>query len=240
MNRTYKKADGILLLALFFLGISAGVTHAANLTVEGKEDAALNFGVAVFAKFVAENDPTNTLLTVLPTDPQFLSKNDAYAFAQNISNWSLQSAGNIWSATDLVVGESLSNLDAGTYRIAPVGGTYMYDSWDWSPQQNHYWWELHIRADSAYDNNGQLVSSFDDMLGSTTGYDSADLAFQAVQGDHRDITVAQGGSLNFWIWDWNSVDNAGGLTFSVTRVPEPSALLLLVFGLPGLVWRARR
>src|SRR5512147_2465304 len=121
------------LLFLCLVG-ARGSAYGDIISLDGKDDAGIFAGQSAFAKFVAANDPTNTLLTVLPTDAQFLSKTDAYGFAQNISDWSLQSAGNIWSSTDLVVGESLSNLDAGTYRIAPVSGTYMYDSGNWSSQ----------------------------------------------------------------------------------------------------------
>jgi hypothetical protein len=241
MSETYKKGRVTVLFVFFFVGISAGLALATTLTVDGKEDAGLDSGLAVFAKFVDASDPNNTLLTVLPTDPPFLSASDAYAFAfdHKLGNWSLQSAGNIWSTTDPTVGESLSGLDAGTYRIAPTGGAYMYDSWGWDPNYNYrYWWQLQIRADEY--SSGQIVNSLYAMLGSATPYGSAGAAFQAVQGSYLDITLAQGGSLNFWIWDWNSIDNSGGLDFSVTRVPETSTFMLLALGLPFLLCRTRK
>jgi hypothetical protein len=239
MCERYKKFYVVLLFVFFLLGISASFACSAIMTVDGKEDAGLDAGLAAFARFVDASPPKNTLLTVLPTDPPFLSDTDAYTFAQNISNWSLQSAGNIWSTTDLIVGESLSGLDAGSYRITPIGGAYMYDSWGWDPNYNyHYWWDLRVRADE--DSNGPGANSLYAMLGSTTGYDLPALAFQAVQGSYLDIAVAQGGSLNFWIWDWNSIDNSGGLDFSVTRVPEPATFMFLALGLPFLLCRTRK
>jgi len=240
MSETYKKVRVIVLFIFFFLAISAGIACAAILTVEGKEDAGLDSGVAAFARFVEAANPSNIFLTVLPTDPPFSSAADAIAFAQGITQpWYLQSVGNIWSPTDQVVGESLSGLDAGTYRIAPTAGAYMYDSWGWDPvSSNQYWWQLMIRADDY--SNGQLVNSVYTMLGSTTGYASAGAAFQAVQGDYLDIALAQGGALNFWIYDWNSLDNAGGLSFSVTQVPEPSVCALLALALPLLFYGRRR
>jgi len=241
MFEKYKNVHLMVLFALFFLGISAGLAFAIDMTVDGKDDAGFYAGQGAFARFVDTGPPNNLLLNVLPTDPPFLSEGVArtFAYAQNISDWSLQSAGNIWSATDPIVGESLSGLHAGTYRITPIDGAYMYDSWGWDPSYRYqYWWELHIRADKAYE-NGQLVNSLDEMLGSSVSQQSAGLAFQMVQNKYLDITLAEGGSLNFWIWDWNSVDNSGSLSFSVTQVPEPATLLFLIMGLPFLVRRVR-
>jgi hypothetical protein len=239
MSATYKKVQVMVLFVFFFLGVSAGLASAAFVTVEGREDAGLDFGVAAFARFVDATDPNTVLLPVLPTDPPFSSAADALAFAQNLTQpWYLQSGGNIWSATDQSVGEALSGLGAGTYRIAPTAGAYMYDSWNWDPAySNQYWWQLMIRADDY--SNGQLVNSLYAALGSPTGCASAGAAFQAVQGDYLDITLAHGGSLNFWIYDWNSLDNAGGLSFSVTPVPEPVTFLFLMMAFPFFIRRER-
>ena len=242
MSIAYKKWLTTVMLVFLCLGIAPGLSCATSIPLDGKADAGLYPGQGAFLSFVDNNG--NPLLNVLPTDhPQFTSSADvyAYAYAEGISDWSLQSAGNIWSS-DLLVGESLTDLPAGIYRISVpdgVSNAYQYDSFGWSNYKEQWWWELHIRADKAY-KNGQIVDSYYDMLGSTTPYSSADLAFQAVQGSYIDITLAEGGSLNFWIWDPNnSIDNSGSLSFNVTSVPEPSTFILLTLSLPLLFWRFR-
>ena len=115
-----------------------------------------------------------------------------------ISNWLLSSAGNIWSSSDLSVGESLTNLDAGTYRITPVSGGYERDTFvGWSSFYGEWWWELHIRLQK--DN----IIYQDYKLGSSDPFNSELDAFNAVNGSYIDIPVMEGGSLSFWIWDWD-------------------------------------
>jgi hypothetical protein len=173
----------------------------------------------------------------LPTDPQFHSASDVYIYANKVgitADWSLQSAGNLWAAPGhLTVGKSLSGLDAGTYRITPTGGGFTYDSWNWSDLYGKYLWKLYILADI----EGQ--PNYFTTLGSDVFKPTAGEAFDLVKNQYLDITLADGGSLNFWIYDVNSVDNAGELEFSVTAVPEPSTLLLLILGLPVLFRRRR-
>jgi hypothetical protein len=77
------------------------------------------------------------------------------------------------------------------------------------------------------------------MLGSYDSQDSASAAFDAVKNEDIYISIAQGGSLSFWIWDWNSIDNSGSLAFNVAVVPEPSTFLLLTMGLAFLIRRIR-
>jgi hypothetical protein len=239
---TYKKCLTTVMFVFLCLGIARGLAHGTLIPLDAKADAGLYPGQGAFLSFV--DGQGNPLLNVSPTDhPEFTSSADvyAYAYATGISDWMLQSAGNIWSS-DLIVGESLMDLPAGTYRVSVpdgVSNAYEYDSFGWSDYKEQWSWGLYIRADKAY-KYGQIVDSFYDMLGSTTPYSSADLAFQAVQGSYIDITLAEGGSLNFWIWDWDSIDNSGGISFNVTSVPEPSTFMLLTIGLlPSLLWRVR-
>jgi hypothetical protein len=243
MFERLKKFHLILILSLFFLG--TGYTLAFAITVDSKADAGSDYGQGAFARFVDASNPNITFgeVTTVTSPSQFSSAGQATAYATDLfppgeaQLWWLLSAGNIWAATatDRIVGKSLSGLNAGTYRITPTGGAFTYDSWQWSPDYNLYLWKLNILADI----DGQMVNYSPSILGSSTSYGSEVEAFNAVKGSYIDINLAEGGSLNFWIWDVNSVDNSGDLSFSVTAVPEPSTLLLLIMGLPVLVRRVR-
>lgn len=228
----------IIMFGLVSLGIEKGAAFGTPITLDAIEDAGLYLGQGAYLRFVY-----STGQHVVPaTDPQWTSSQQVYAYAVNNNipgPWVLESAGNIWSS-DLIVGESLSGLHAGIYRVSPASGAYMYDSFGWNDTyKDKYWWELHIKATLAYQ-NGQIVDNLYYMLGSFDGKTSADLALQAVLGTFIDISLAEGGSLNFWVWDWNSIDNSGSLSFNVTLIPEPSTFVLLTIGLPFLIWRIRR
>ena len=220
----------------FFLsmGMVTGLAFGNLITLDAKEDAGQSPGQAAYLRF----NVNNVLLPVSSTDTPFTSASDVYNYAsgKGISIWLLESAGNIWSP-DQVVGESLTGLHAGTYRMSPLSGAYrayQYDSFEWSNNLNdRKWrWEMHIQAI-----NGQGVNENDYMLGSTNPFNTADEAFNAASGSHLDISIAEGGSLKFWIYDTNSIDNSGGLSINVAAVPEPATILLLSLGLiaiPGI------
>lgn len=226
-----------LVLLVFSLSTLPGAVLGATITLNGINDAGLYPGQTPFIHYMNDNS-TDVLLGVAASEQEWTGAQQVYdyAYANGLGEWKLYSAGNIWSP-DAYAGENLSDLDAGTYRITPVAGAYMYDGWGWDPDySDKYWWELHIEATQVYE-NGQLLPTAYYMLGSYDSYSSPDLAFGAAQGQYQDITLAEGGQLRFWIWDWNSIDNSGSLTFDIAAVPEPSTLLLLGLGLAFLVWR---
>ncbi len=93
-------------------------------------------------------------------------------------------------------------------------------------------WELHVQALRAI-KDGQVVDYLDYLLGSGNSYDSEAESLNAWQGGFIDIPLAQNGSLIFWIYDINAIDNAGSLSFNIANispVPEPSTLMLLAAG----------
>lgn len=233
---------GIVIFVIFFVTASQGMALGALMTVHGIDDAGMYPGEGAYLRF---EDAYGNYYVVPDTEPEWTTSAQAYAYAVDHGiqgPWVLQSAGNIW-APDLVVGESLAGLHGGTYRITPVGGAYtayMFDAWGWDENyRDRYWWELHVYAQKAFE-NGQYRPELFAMLGNIEAHDTEAEAFQSVSGTYLDITVAEGGSLSFWIWDWNSIDNGGGLAFDISRVPEPSAALLLAAGVPFLYGRRRR
>ena len=230
----------MFLSVFFFSGAGDHSVLAINLTVNAIEDAGLSpLLPPPYARFVEEENRQNVLDVVDPSSiGQWSSAANVYKYADDYNNWNtkwiLEAAGNIWSQSDPVVGESLTGLSAGTYRISVVSGAFMYDSFDWSDYDDKYWWQLHILGLPI---GGSLISK---ILGSTDPYLSAALALSDNLGEYLDIDLPYGGSLVFWIWDTNSLDNAGSLTFNVTLIPEPATFILLGTGMLFLVKRFRR
>lgn len=231
----------LIFLSLFFLlGTSNHSALANTLTVDAIEDAGLSpLSPAPFARFDKEN--FGGVLHNVPNNPppgnQWKSADEVktYASSEGLKDWWLWSAGNIWSQSDTIVGESLTGLSPGTYRVSVVSGAFEYDAFDWNDTyKDKFWWQLHILG---IPNGEPLISK---ILGSIDPYLSADEALSDNLGEYVDITLPSGGSLVFWIWDTNSLDNAGSLTFDVTPIPEPATFVLLGTGMLFLVKRFRR
>jgi hypothetical protein len=239
-----KKYLMMLLLAFVIVVNGGGVAHGTLITLDAVADAGLYPGQSPYLRFV-ENSSSKPVLYDAASDPGFLAGNpirwtssqNVYDFADNpaIHNWDtdwlLVSAGDYWSPGS-IVGASLTNLHAGTYRIAALSGSFTYDSFGWSPYAGQWRWGMNVRVHDGVV-NGQ-ATDYDTTLGS---FDPLQLATDLNR--YLSVTLADGGSLGFWIDDWNSLDNAGSLTFSVSKVPEPSTWLLLGLGLALLLQRRR-
>jgi hypothetical protein len=250
MLNTYKNYLVMITFVLLSLGITNGLAYGASFTLDGREDAGLNPGEQAYLRFLGSdgqyyynrpssdpgwtcyNNPNDNPNN--PVDPHSVA---TYAYNAGIPGpWVLQSAGNVWSS-DKIVGESITGLHAGTYRVYPTGSAFMYSFSD-DLLYHKFWWQLSVLAHNVYV-NGQLQSDYSAIVGSTTPYDTADAALQANMGSYMDFTMAEGGSLAFWVWDWNSIDNSGSLSFNVNQIPEPSTFLLLTLGLTFLIRRIR-
>jgi hypothetical protein len=234
-----KRIFSLIIVLVIIFGLTA-TTFAIEMTIDAIEDAGQSPGQGAYLKFVYPSG----YYDVTAADPPWTSSSQVYAYASSHSippGWHLESAGNIWSS-DQFVGDALTNLDMGIYRISVVGGAFMYDSFGggWSQYGNQWRWQLHIQALRAI-KNGKIVDYFDYMLGSFDPYSSASEALQASLGDYIDIPLADNGSLIFWIWDNPfTIDNSKNLTFSVENIPEPSTLILVGAGVFFLTRRFRR
>lgn len=230
-----KLVKNIFCFILFLIMSNSIWAYSVDLTIDSKDDAGISPILPFpFVKFVYSDGE----LYVSPNEGPFNSKDDVYNYADSkgITDWTLQSAGNIWSQSDYIVGDFIIGLTQGPYRVSVLDGAFMYDSFDWSIYSGKYWWQLHIQARKP---TGEPYGS-DIILGSTNPYNSASEALSDNIGKYVDIYVPSGGSFIFWIYDTNSIDNSGSLTFNVTLIPLPSTLILFGSALVFLAIKSRR
>ena len=237
MTNIYKKLIVIMTIFAVLIAGHGTLFAATTINLDGIEDSGISPGLSAYLRFTRSGYPDININKNSTT--QFTTSTEIYDYAADtlhISDWVLESAGNIWSNVDLIVGETL-DLSAGTYRISPTIGeynAYEYDSFDWDDAyKNLYWWNLYITAQNVYVSDTVAAEGYYE-LGSRDGKATADKAFNDVYGSYRDIHLAEGGSLTFYIWDWNSIDNSGGLSFKVEAVPLPPTLILMLSGF-GLI-----
>jgi hypothetical protein len=217
----------LLLLLIAFLLVTSGNNRACavqyDVFLDAKDDAGPTYNIDAYARFVDRASGAGL-------GP--LNLNNAPAGADQIkkvapdADWQLQSAGNIWS-TDTIVGDSI-HLNPGSYQIWAVGGSFLYDSFSdptWSTQWNTPpQWDVFMHVPFGDYEFGPF------MPASVPGNTSL----------HYDLTLTDATDLWFWIKDWNSIDNSGGLKLSIVSVPEPSPLILLAAGLFLMGFLARK
>jgi len=225
MVSIFRRFIMIGLFAIAFMGVLQSPALGIRMTINAIDDAGQFPGENAYVKFVYDADKELSVTTNDVSQP-WTSKQEVidYADSKGITGWQLESASNIWSSSDLFVGDALTGLSEGIYRISVVGGAFMYDSFDWSDYKGQWWWQLHIQSSL----QPQSV-----ILGDTKGFPSAQSAWENsfLKYKYLDVPVNDDGSLNFWIWDWNTIDNSGSLTFDVALIPEPSTFILAGTGL---------
>jgi len=239
----FKRLFLILTFLAITTGIGSGAAFAYQIYIDGTDDAGTYAGEQAFVTLMY--DGGSMPVTTADVSTRWTSQAQVwdYAGSKNVANlnaW-IKSAGNIWSS-DTTVGESLTGLSAGTYHITPVQATYLAfqrDTFNWSQYYGKYWWELKITAKNVFAEGEWRDSYTFTLAGDTNGYDTAELAFDAVLNSYLDVILGDGGTLTFWIYDDGTVDNAGGLTVEITMVPEPSTLLLLLLGVPFVFRKLR-
>ena len=233
MVSIFRRFIMIGLFVIAFMGVLQSPALGIQMTIDAIDDAGQFPGQNAYVKFVYDVNKELSVTTSDVSQP-WTSKQEVidYADLKGITDWQLESASNIWSS-DKTVGDTLTNLSAGIYRIAVVAGAFQYDSFNLSDYKGQYWWQLHIQSSMLADPV---------ILGDTKGFPSPQSALANSFLKYLDVPVNEGGSLNFWIWDWNSIDNSGSLTFDVATapIPEPSTLILVGTGVFFLTRRFRR
>jgi hypothetical protein len=245
MFTTIRKCFFVVAIASLSFTFVHCPAYATLYTVDAITDAGLYPGQPDFVDFLLSNGSTVNVRS--STSPPFTDSTTVYnyATANGIpAGWTLQSAGNIWNSSQTTVGVTTPLLSAGTYQISVVSGAFTYDSFDWSSSPNYYqqWlWFLNIESDVPPSPSGGTSQSLNYYtLGSSTLYGTPAAAYNASKNSLIDITLASPGYLNFWIYDTNSIDNAGSLEVNVAAVPQPSSLWLLITGVLILILRSRQ
>ena len=152
----------------------------------------------------------------------------------SIGNWHLESGGDVFSAPQDPIWKSIS-LTQGTYdlSLASTSGAYnLVDYW----KENS--WNAYV----------QIWADYGDSFSFGNGSLSFDSKADALSYYHNNIDgqlyLAQNANVYFYINDYNSVDNSGGITLDiqarVNPVPEPATLILMGSGLVAMGFRMRR
>jgi hypothetical protein len=164
-------------------------------------------------------------------------ENQAYNAIKDYTDSYITSAGNYWTATPSTPLSIIALgvvLGPGTYTITPYGNTaYNFATFDWDTgsYRDQYQWLLQIVYSGTQTTLGADTLYYNDPTG----------AFANIASLSTTITLSAYETVYFYIWDDNSVDNGGSLSFNIASVPLPSSLLLVLGGLPALaLFRVRR
>ncbi len=258
MFATMKYPLGVVcgLVCLFLLAPAAHASYSHDFTINPANNAGTLYNQAHYAILVGTDSFGNPKFITTDTITSEVAggfvgylydgiHHNTVQYYTGVTNpitaWVLWSAGDIWNTTSHShIYQSTGLLAGGTYRISVLPSTdaFTYDSWNWSGNYGYWGWYLHIT-----DNHGHQWTlgpgSGDWASTVTTANKSAFLA--SLTGLHLDLTLTPGTELYFWIYDNNTLDNAGSLSFNLASVPLPSSLLLVLSGLPAMaLFRMRR
>lgn len=256
MPATKKGIAGVVfgLLSLILLCSAAHAAYSQNFTVYGVNNAGTAWDEDHYAKIDGYANSDLTIpkhITVTDATPAFTGWTTGAhpvltytTTAPNIIHgWAMTSAGDIWdSSSHDQIAQSTGILSAGTYRISVLSTTdaFAFDTWNWSPYYGYWGWYLQItdnHGNHYHLGYGNATTNYADVV---VDSNKADL-LAAVQGLSIDIPVLAGTELYFWIYDGNTLDNGGSLSFNVASAPLPSSLLLALGGLPAMaLFRMRR
>ena len=157
-------------------------------------------------------------------------------------NWHVESGGNPFHPSDSVF--KTLTLPAGEYtlRLTQNSEAYNLQAYRWPGEKTHQdVWNAYVEIYAVYQ-NGASPASF--HFGGYDNYwqtsESDALAYYRSHVDGMKVILDFSAVVNFYINDYNSVDNLGSVSLDVTAVPLPGTLPLLGSGLLLLLAARRR
>lgn len=144
-----------------------------------------------------------------------------------VGDYSIHSGGNVFSSYYGTIYKTLS-LAAGDYTISLADGSGVYNLLGGSDE----YWNAYV----------QIFGDLNDAFGDGAPLFSTEVdALNAYSDKNITFTLMEDSYLNFYINDWNSLDNIGDVTLNIqpASIPEPATLLLLSSGMFALAVKRR-
>lgn len=157
-----------------------------------------------------------------------------------LGSWQVQSGGDPFTQPAAAIWKSLS-LPAGSYRLrlAPDSRAYDLRSFAWPGEQEEHIWNAYVQIHGRYPGGGTFDLAFGDWSYNKPT-EAEVLSFYRANVDGLRLDLSGPAELFFYINDYNSIDNASGVTLELAVVPLPGTLLLLAGGLAALLWHGSR
>lgn len=145
------------------------------------------------------------------------------------------------------------NLSAGTYELRFVEDQYKaFTRWNYvqgcdeSGLHCRTGWENSARYvigdETYYFGDSSASGGYGPVVEELAYFQTADLSFANALGYSARFTLSEASEVSFYIYDNQLRDNSGGVSLSISAVPEPAtwAMLISGFGLVGLTARRRK
>jgi hypothetical protein len=128
-------------------------------------------------------------------------------------------------------------LDAGTYLITNGATSGYYSAWNFEgyPNSPNWVWSFLIAddatskvlADGWVSGVGSTQAAMAGLVGTTTWDGNTQLSATSTRDFRDTLTLTHTTTVDFLIDDYYLPDNGGGVTLSISSVPEPSSITLL-------------